>query len=456
MHSTGRRTQSGLPISLQGSLRASAKLLASPPGSSVTPFAEQLASARRALGAVTEEPRGLELQPYSEDFEEISYDELRASLFGQSFPSEYDCQNSPPSTLLSRSRSSLSRFKKLSLLSDRSRHSRSRAPATSNNNTDRSDDVSEDSTALILAFPRPPTYRGDFVRRLPQQSIESAPVEDISSVFYSGDPFGKSETPVRTEPEVGVHRREQSPESIDIPHDTRSTSQAEQPSSSKPFVKPLKRLRTLAKASVFHSSRKPTVHEADNAPHIKPSLDTTVEAPPIDSCSHVLPELRFDTVDFSPFLTDTELDGVPVSVGSITEHELEPEPEPKPSPPPGPTAPSTSFPHARFAPRLRIVPYQFVDPSTLSDSPAVPSALPTTQTATPLPPSPSWLSRNVKDVEPHAQVQTPVLYIRPPPSPPLPILPRSALPIRASREDRDSLVFAPQTVQLALTRPRHL
>lgn len=78
MHSSRTRSQTRIAPSLQGSLRASAAFISGSSGRIVNPLAEHLASAARTLGSVNESPK--DTRPLSEDFEQISFDELRASF----------------------------------------------------------------------------------------------------------------------------------------------------------------------------------------------------------------------------------------------------------------------------------------------------------------------------------------------------------------------------------------
>ena len=82
MHSSGHRTPSRLAPSLPGSLRASAKLIASSSSTALTPFTghrRRPPPPARALPSLPEEPL-TRPESWSDEFEQISYDEFRRTL----------------------------------------------------------------------------------------------------------------------------------------------------------------------------------------------------------------------------------------------------------------------------------------------------------------------------------------------------------------------------------------
>lgn len=82
MHSSDHRTPSRLAPSLPGSLRASARLIASSSSTALTPFTghhRRPPPPARALPPLPEEPL-TRPESWSDEFEQISYDEFRRTI----------------------------------------------------------------------------------------------------------------------------------------------------------------------------------------------------------------------------------------------------------------------------------------------------------------------------------------------------------------------------------------
>ncbi|CCM04203.1 uncharacterized protein FIBRA_06369 [Fibroporia radiculosa] len=430
-------TQVACKTSLPGSLRASAKLFASSSSSSLSPYPGQSAS-RKALVPVPEEHLALS-DPWADDFEQISYDELRASLLLCDASALYpgiDSQTPPSPSLLNRSRSSFARLRKLSRLSlKKSRQSFERSPEADSSLT-QTHTPAPDQFALVLT-PHPTSPARYSSSSHPKSPSRTSPVEDSFSAFYDSDPFRKVESPTefdvpefRTSFQAAGERLAADPEPhpppsprprVVVPSSTGLDSSSTRTTSHKP----LKRLKSFAKLHLLPSSRKTTSEaqsvSADETPEDSPARLPTVERLfPVDD--DLLPELSFDRLDFS-----TVFDENSTRLSTSTRKNL----------PSLPEAVETSDPDlANYLSNLQVFRYQRVDPRDLTASARTSTVIGFSPTATPLPPpSPSWLSRNVKDLEFYAE-ETP-LPIPPPSPPPLPILPRSLLPV-PSRLDTES------------------
>ncbi|KAH9947726.1 hypothetical protein B0H21DRAFT_691522 [Amylocystis lapponica] len=408
MPSSGKSLRSRLAPSLPGSLRASAKFFSSS-GSSDIQFTGRGCDSKSAPAPVVEQ-RLCTAESCFDDFEQISYDELRASLFlGDSF--DFDSQASSNSSLLSRSRSTLSRLRKVS----RRSLTKTRG-ALEHKSTKQSISVPEE-TALILAFPNRPsteTPRPDVSR------TATTPVDDSSSVFYDRDPFRRVESPIE----------EHSGESALPLQIVTESDQADVSTSTRPFNqgvfsrKSLKRIKTFTRTTFFPSRRsapevcrilqsEPTNHKphllgASNSPNTSSQVDIGF-----------LPELSFDQLDLSTLFPKDK----PWRFSRISRRDRDSFCEflqlSKPDV-------SDCIPH------LQLVRYERVDPHDLTASPSTSTIAGFSPAATPLSlHSPSWLSRNIRDFL-TAEPDSPCLPIPPPASPPLPILPRSLLPASSS------------------------
>ncbi|KAI0963938.1 hypothetical protein AcW1_000881 [Taiwanofungus camphoratus] len=431
------RLQSRPAPSLPGSLRASAKRIAGSSSSPVKPFAEQLSATREVLHSVPEEHSTL-VEQWPDDFEQISYDELRASLaLGDSNLSSaaFDYQFPAQSSFLTRSRSSLSRLRKLSRFS----LNKSRQELTHNSIDDSAkSQQSLEETALVLAFPYPPT--SPFEEPRPRTSAHITPVDDSSSVFYDSDPFRKVESP--TEYGFPGHRIPESgraapgsaaPSSLQVaPSPASTSSPAISPRAAKLSRKSLRRLKTFTRTTFRTSHRKPAP-QVERLPDKFPppqlnhsSANSTSIADSQQADSKFLPELSFDQVDFSSLFQEPCPSRFSVILANnhdratVFYH------------PPEPNA-------TDCRPRLQLPSYERVDPRDLTASPTESTTTGFSPTGTPLPShSPSWLSRNVKDFDIAESYSPSPLPICPPSPAPLPILPRFLLPITSSSDDSDS------------------
>ena len=175
-----------------------------------------------------------------------------------------------------------------------------------------------------------------------------------------------------------------------------------------PFRRSLRRLRTLTTGTLF-PSRNPAPEVYQILPAQAASAATNREASsPLSS--HLLPELSFDSTPLSILIQEES-------------ESVDPEETPQPSPQLAPHIPLEAAP----APNFPLVKYDFVDPSELTASPAETLISRFSITATPLPPStPSWLSRNVKELELLARQIQPHLQVEPSSPDPLPIALRNA------------------------------
>ncbi|EED79365.1 predicted protein [Postia placenta Mad-698-R] len=416
--------------SLPGSLRVSAKLFSGSSSSSVFSDPIYATSARRVLGSVPEEHL-VAADSWPDDFEEISYDELRASiLIADPSSASYAIAANP--SIPPRSRSSASRLRKLSRLSLKKPCPETEcipsAPPPHNRST-------TDEVALVLASPKSPISPS----RRHRASTDTAPVDDSSSAFYDSDPFRKVESPTECEHSglpaslQTVTERLNPDEASSPPPCVVSPPPAAQsttiPDSDSAHIslrksrKSLKRLTTFTKTHLLPSSRKcaPEVRQIipgeltrDNTPEPVQNnapLEQATEAAP-----EFLPQLSFEQVDFSSLFSDRRYQPLVESI-QVSE-------------------PDSS----EYFPRLQLFHFERVDPRDLTASPPLSTLVGFSPSATPVH-SPSWLSRNVKELEPYTDEEPP-LPIPPPPSPPLHILPRSLLPVR-SRYNSESQPASP-------------
>lgn len=202
-----------------------------------------------------------------------------------------------------------------------------------------------------------------------------------------------------------------------------------------PIRKGLQRLKTLTRARSILPPRR-VASDPGRIPAAQPTSSTPQP--------HFLPELSFDTtpfLDFSPFerVSDYPATGA-------ERHET----QPVSLPPVSPTSPEGSrltFP---------LIKWERVDPKTLTPSPYAPPTTDISPYETPLlVPSPSWLSRNTVGIEPRLVHNSNPLIEVTPPSPsspaPLPILPRSLLPVPS----RHSVPPSPVTPRIEVSLDSH-
>ncbi|KAH9836994.1 uncharacterized protein C8Q71DRAFT_581169 [Rhodofomes roseus] len=427
MHSSSPRTPSRLAPILPGTLRASAKLIASSSSTALTPFTghRRPPPPARALPSLPEEPLTRPAS-WSDEFEQISYDEFRRTLLladpSYAFSTtDYQAQSS----ILSRSRDRLRKLSRLSL--KRPRRPSSPSPASSPSQSHHS--LQAERPAFVSASPPPsvsPTSRA-------RSSTDTAPVEDTSSAFYDEDPFRKVESPSESEfPELRsslqavIECSEPSYPSYHSQRDARSSSSTTLVSDQTSIrsIRPLKRLKSLSKLSLFGSRKSTTSEQEPALPEPLPSRPVVAEV-----VTDYIPELSFEHFDCEP----------------IFEEDEEESPAPPAVPPKEPQSPLQTVQQldpalSKYISHLQVYRYERVDPRDLTASSRTSTIIGYSPAASPLPPpSPSWLSRNVKDLEFYSDRETSLQAPRspdpipiPPPSPrPLPILPRSFLPIRS-------------------------
>lgn len=268
-----------------------------------------------------------------------------------------------------------------------------------------------------------PTAHADEYLAFPRFSADIRSIGETSFTLHDNDPFRKDESlseslhprfvpvsPIRVSqapvdpnciPPSPPATRAGSPSTI-------TPSLAISSAGNNPFRKGLQRLRTLTRTKSLLPHHKPPVEPNSND---QPADPATPTRPP-----HFLPEFSFDSeplLDLTPFEL---LPGTPVD---SARHETFSHSR---SSPEG-SRPETSFP---------IVKWERVDPSTLTPSPYAPTTTVSPDQTPLLVPSPSWLSRNTIGIDPYGLQHTVASVQVTPPSPaPLPILPRSLLPVHS-------------------------
>ncbi|KAI9060544.1 hypothetical protein FKP32DRAFT_1655854, partial [Trametes sanguinea] len=351
-----------------------------------------------------------------DDFEEISYDELRLSLCSADpahFVSLFEYQRSSNSSLLSRSRSSISRLRSLSRASlKRPRGGSVRTRAKDAQSTFGS--TSRERTPS-LGHSRPSTSGGSSSS---SSTPHTPPTHTASLSCFEADNLDKScsrpqgeHSQTSDESTVEAH----SSALVPVPASPRSPK-------TKSFASSLRRLRTLSKSSLFSARKHATqvcqavpAESSGASPHL--STLTAAEAPV------QLPELVFEQVDFTCLATEDD-STLPIQLTSIAADD----PSPAPQDPPLPRLEIIEASPRLHIASLELPRFEFVDPRSLTAS-APASAVDRISRFWSTPPSPSWLSRNVVDIEPAPSANSPPpLPIPPPPSPPLYIVPRSLRP----------------------------
>lgn len=329
-------------------------------------------------------------------------------------PTDYPTP-SPTSTSLSRRQSAFSRLKSFSRTSiDHLPQSftRTRHPSHPKHKVELNN--------LRLDFPQPPTHiptpiasaHGASVRGSAPPFLETTPIDDTSSIFFSLDPF-------RSEFVLENHQTDH-PISASLPEDQLPpTDRSSSPVPSATTVKgsnrrtSLKRLKTATKEAFLATLRTP-VSELSSTYSVKSRRARSL---PRTSESTTAPEsLQRASPTPVPVLVfdNTELTASPSPESDLP---LQPPISRQPSPedltlaredlPVGPEK-QTFVPtdEQRFASAFQLPPpavrYEFVDPSELTASPfSFANSLLNASTRTSfIPPSPSWLSRNVQPEEP--------------------------------------------------------
>jgi len=273
---------------------------------------------------------------------------------------------------------------------------------------------------LRLDFPQPPTHiptpiasaHGASVRSSAPPFLEATPIEDTSSIFFSLDPF-------RSEFVLENHQIDHPIESL--PED-RLPSTGRSPSPSPSATKTvkgsgrrtsLKRLKTATKEALLATLRTP-VSELSSTYSVKGrrarsllrTSESTVAPESLQRDSPTpVPVLVFDNTELtaSPSSEPDLSLQPPISRQSLPE-DLNPVREDLPVGPGKQTFVPANEP--TFASAFQLPPpavrYEFVDPSELTASPfSFANSLLNASTRTSfIPPSPSWLSRNVQPEEP--------------------------------------------------------
>ncbi|TBU63700.1 hypothetical protein BD310DRAFT_520462 [Dichomitus squalens] len=442
MHPSKPSLQSRLANGRQGSLRASAG--PSPLSATFTdnpPSEQAFALIPTSPSGAPSEGLPLASEQENEEFEEITYDELRLSLCPADtahFAPVFDYQRAYHPSLLSRSRTSLSRLRKLSQASlKKSREVISRPRRRESTGSDH-------RHTLAVAIRRPSTDSSASSRT---SSSLRTPPQSQSTLFLTNDPLRKGERPIEEDHPVvrAVEQIVTEPEDIVLAATPRTPK-------ARSITSSLKRLRTLSKAPLLVGARR-------HAPQVCQILSAESSGAPARSPSAIespqIPELVFEHIDLSIVLEeDQPFPSLPVSrIDSVS------------SSPPDTELPRIEIVKAspRLGPRissasrqLRLPQFDFVDPLSLAAS-VPPSAVEGTPLFGSTAPSPSWLSRNVQNLEINSSFPVDVtsnspapLPIRPPPSPPLYIVPRSLRPdtyYLRGPEIEFEFATAPQTPQ---------
>lgn len=315
-----------------------------------------------------------------------------------------DYQRAYRRSLLSRSRTSLTRLRKLSQASlKKSREvigrSKLRESTGPDSDTDR-------ETRLNIIHRRASSESSSDASNSPRTPHHP------SALLLETEPFTKPELTGEIPPQVCAVAH-----IVTEPDDLALVSSTTRPSRAKSISSSLKRLRTLSKASLFSGARR----HAPQVCQILPaeSSGTRIPHSPQSPESHQLPELIFEQIDLSPVLgEDQRL--------AVVQRPLPDEPPQDPSPRIEISKASLNISSASR--QLQLPRFDFVDPTSLTAS-VPPSAVEGFSLFSSAAPSPSWLSRNVQTLEVAPATNSPApLPIPPPPSPPLYIVPRSLRP----------------------------
>lgn len=267
---------------------------------------------------------------------------------------------------------------------------------------------------------------------------DTAPVEDSTSIFYDSDPFRKTESPTELKPKrskpalrvVTQRAARPPPPRRPLPATPKNTPQSPPPTTGQIRQTSIPWLRGFSKTKLL-PSRKPSLKDKLTPDSFIRSAEPSPGDPEASSLEYSLPDLDFDQIDFST-VVDTSPADEEVSLPTVDLRITAPTPPDSPASVADSSAAQLSeatSPAVSQVPRLRLVlpNYTCVDPKILGVSPVLASAISRySLAATPLPPSPSWLSRNVAQFEHSQHDKVPAAAPNSPSSPaPLPILPRS-------------------------------
>lgn len=248
-------------------------------------------------------------------------------------------------------------------------------------------------------------------------SVQALSINQVTDTLFDSDPFRKEEAV-----EEKVFRPKLIPISpLRITHEEPVDPNRIPPSP--PFSRPPSPSTITPSHAVSSAKSILPARRAFSEPRKPVSSEPIASTPP----PHVLPELSFDTaplLDVIPF--ERVLDSAAPDILS-ERHEAESVPKLQST---ARTSPEDS------RPIFPLIKWECVDPKTLTPSPYAPTTSDISPAETPLlVPSPSWLSRNTLGIDPHRRFlhpSSPLIEVTPP-SPespaPLPILPRSLLPV---------------------------
>ncbi|GJE99656.1 hypothetical protein PsYK624_159270 [Phanerochaete sordida] len=299
-------------------------------------------------------------------------------------------------------------------------------------------------------------------RRTSGSSVHALSIDQVTDTLFDSDPFRKEEaveekvfrpklvpiSPLRViQDELADpnHIPPSPPTSRPASTSTITPSHAISSIGLNPFRRSIKRLRTLTRSKSILPARR-----ASSEPRKPVSAGHTGPTPR----PHVLPELAFD---HTPFLLDvTKFERAPNSAAPdlLSERHEAAAPAPR-SQPAARTSPEDS------RPSFALIKWERVDPKTLTPSPYAPTATDISPAETPLlvPSTPSWLSRNTIGIDPHRRFlhpPSPLIEVTPP-SPespaPLPILPRSLLPVPSHPASPRIEVLPPDDSSVTLYSP---
>ena len=363
-----------------------------------------------------------------EEFEEITYDELRLSIcpadpahfapvFGECLVGAVthncnshsaDYQRAYHPSLLARSRTSLTRLRKLSqasLKKSRAALTRSRLRQSTGPDT-----ATEHPLAVAVRRPSCDSSSGT-------SSAPETPPHHHSALLLDINPYHKETSPDEQPPEVRPIVEE--PDSLAL-------VRVAPPRRS--LTNSIKRLRTLSKSSLFGARRH--APQVSQVPPTERSGTPPPSTSPVPADSLQLPELVFDQLDFAQIVEEGAL--APAEAVAAV-HPADPSPSPAPAELPL-SLPRIevidSSPHlVATSLQLQVPRFELVDPRSLTAS-APPSAIEGASLFGGISPSPSWISRTLLNIEvpPSANNSPAPLPIPPPPSPPLYIVPRSLRP----------------------------
>ncbi|KAG9314199.1 hypothetical protein JVU11DRAFT_4985 [Chiua virens] len=405
LHTTSAHNflQSKLPRGLRGSLRSSTV--------SFDP-SRLLARAFPLFGKKQPPQKDTSPDEPAADFELITSDDIPADIppLLSHTPDPPDSSvTTPPQPSLSRTKSTLFRLKNISKVSI---HLSSFTDSRASSSRTR---TATDESDICLAFPKPPTHIPTPDTSVPGASIqsdtpppptESSAPDASTSSSINHDPFSAGCTVPAdqdvTEPEPDTKLGPSVPRASLARRSSRLVKRNHR------FTGSLKRFKSLSQ--ILRDSFAPHPVDASSVDAIRnkkrwnhqPDSETVSSAPanPFVPLISPIPEVLRSPTHSSPSFAagDTESDSSPpASISSL------PEESPTPIPVPPPLRRKHSAPAGLGRGVSLVSHYQFVSPSELAASPLslVRSSLVNSSARSSfLPPSPSWLSRNVNQFDP--------------------------------------------------------